>query len=404
MGFLSLATVSKAPPLALVPNCGECGLLKRCQSPKMAPSGSGNKKLLIIASRPSETADAKSRGRLDGDVRPILADALAAGGVDLEKDCWFTYAQACHGRSKDAVRHCRPLLLSRIKELQPKAIILLGIEAVSSVIGHLWKPNIGKEMDRWAGWTIPAHPWNCWVCPTFDPLDVKEKGDYNRAWGLHFRKQIRQAVGTLKERPWEESPPKYEDRCHVFQDDGTAERAIGHIVNTAEKRNLPVAWDLETNGLKPDNKSAAIACCSMATGGQSIAYLWTKRTAEATREFLKSDLRKIASNKKYEDRWARKVIGCKVKNWWHCTMLAAHLLNNVKAVTSIKFQAFVHLGVGDYDSSIKEFLVAKEPGGYATNRVFRCDWPSILRYCALDSLLEYEVALIQRRFIDGELK
>lgn len=411
-GFLPLAVVTKGPPAASVPNCGECGLLKKCSTPKFPVSGRGRRGLLIVAERPSESADKRKRW-LSGDGHTRLGETLAALGIDLERDCWLTYAQACRGTSKDAVRHCRPLLVTRIAELKPQAVLLLGQGPIQSVIGHLWRNNIGKDItDRWAGWQIPARPWNCWVCPTFDPAEVEEKSQYNGAASVWFKRHLEGAVGLLKERPWGKEVPDLRKDCRIIMDDKKAVKEIKYMWQSALKSNDPVAWDLETNCLKPDNATAAIACCSMASrwntdrqnSGYAIAYPWTQATADATKEFLKSPVRKIASNMKFEDRWARKVIGCRVKNWWHDTMLAAHLLDNRKAVTSIKFQAFVRLGIEDYDSVVSPFLKATDAGGYAINRVFRCDWPTLLEYNALDSLLEYEVALIQRRlmFPQGE--
>jgi DNA polymerase I-like protein with 3'-5' exonuclease and polymerase domains len=206
------------------------------------------------------------------------------------------------------------------------------------------------------------------------------------------------------ERPWEGEPPDLLSRCQVITDDKAANRAMGDLLTEAAENDMPVAWDLETNCLKPDNKDAAIASCSLAIADRAIAFPWSRVMADAVKGFLESNFRKIASNMKFEDRWARRVIGCRVRNWWHDTMLAAHLLDNRKAVTSIKFQAFVHLGMEDYDSVVKPYLQSKESGGYAINRVFQCDWPTLLRYNALDSLLEYEVAVIQRKlmFLKGE--
>ena len=83
-------------------------------------------------------------------------------------------------------------------------------------------------------------------------------------------------------------------------------------------------------------------------------------------------------------------------------MLAAHVLDNRGGISSIKFQAFVLLGQPDYDSSIKEYLKSRDPGGYGLNRVKQAPVKPLLLYCGLDSLLEYLVAKKQKKLLKKE--
>jgi len=46
---------------------------------------------------------------------------------------------------------------------------------------------------------------------------------------------------------------------------------------------------------------------------------------------------------------------------------------------------------------IKSYLRSKEEGGNALNRIREVGMESLLKYCALDSLLEWKVAMVQRR-------
>ena len=115
----------------------------------------------------------------------------------------------------------------------------------------------------------------------------------------------------------------------------------------------------------------------------------------AMKDFLKSKTPKIGANDKFEERWCLKHLGISVKNWVWDTVLAAHCLDNRPGITSVKFQAFVRLGVEDYDSSVKPFL--EGAGGNGRNRIREVDVGKFLLYCGLDSLLEYKVAKIQAR-------
>lgn len=400
-GLLPLSLVTQGPPAPLAPACGECGLLRACQTPKMAVYGRGKAGVLIVGPAPTEAGDKAGKPSI-GKGMTLLKEVLAAEGLDLFQDCWMTTAQACAGRGNESVKNCKPLLLNRIKELNPKVVILLGQEATWAVVSHLWKNNTG-EFDRWPGWAIPARPWNCWVCPTYNPTHVEEN-EYNPAYRLFLKQHLKAAVAKAAKRPWKGSPPDYEKWCTVITDDREAAECLRTIT---ERPVGPLAWDFETNGLKPDNDDMVAASCSVAfksesmTGPAAFAFPWTRRTHKAMKLLLESPCPKIASNMKFEDRWARK-LGIKVRNWWHDTQLAAHVLDNRKAVTSIKFQAFVLLGMPDYDSTVKPFLEAAESGGYAKNRVFRCDWRTLLIYNAMDSLLEYEVARVQRKLLRAD--
>jgi len=112
----------------------------------------------------------------------------------------------------------------------------------------------------------------------------------------------------------------------------------------------------------------------------------------------KSPMPKIASNLKVEDRWTRAKLGHRVRNWYWDTMIAAHVLDNTPGITSIKFQAFVHLGQGDYDSHIKPFLKARKESKF--NRIHELDLNDLLLYGGLDSYLEYWVAMKQIRLME----
>lgn len=101
---------------------------------------------------------------------------------------------------------------------------------------------------------------------------------------------------------------------------------------------------------------------------------------------------------KFEERWTVAKLGCKVRGWHWDTMLAAHILDNRSGITSLKFQAFVHLGISDYDSHISPFLYSKHPN--ETNRIDQVDDKSLLLYNGLDSLLEYLIMKKQKAIFE----
>ena len=108
-------------------------------------------------------------------------------------------------------------------------------------------------------------------------------------------------------------------------------------------------------------------------------------------------LEKIASNMKYEERWTRAKLGHGVTNWGWDTMLAAHMLDNRGGISSVKFQAFVHLGIGNYSSHIENYL--KTDSANDLNRIHELDMKDLLMYNGLDSLLEFMVMKKQKEVL-----
>jgi DNA polymerase len=334
----------------------------------MPVTGRGERKVLVVAEAPGEEED-KRNYQLIGPAGQTLRRHLKKIGVDLDRDCWKTNAVTCRSQgkpSRDQVLACRSNLLKTIRETNPSTIILMGGTAVDSLIGWLWKENPGP-IGRWIGWKIPCQKLNAWVCPTFHPSYV---------------------MRTEKE-------PKFEGRVWIYLNVKGAAEEIGRMVDFGK----PVAFDYECNMLKPDSDEAEIVTCAMSNGKQTIAFPMHGPAVQVFREFLRSPLPKIAQNMKFEDRWSRAVLKTEVKNWTWCTMNNAHVLDNRRKITGLKFQAFARLGQGSYDDSVEPFL--KSPSSNEKNRIRQADLRDLLLYNGMDSLLTWLLAKKQRKEMKG---
>lgn len=398
-GFFSASTLaqSKQPP-SLAPRCGECGLYKHCKSPKMVVTGEGRKRILILAEAPGSEED--ERGiQLVGKSGQYLRSALKDLGVSLDIDCWKTNALICRpGGNRtptDAeIDHCRPNLLRAIKELKPTTIITFGLPALTSVIGHIWKDNLGV-MARWVGWKIPLQRYNAWVCPLWHPSYLlREESPVLDLW---FNRYLKAAVG-LAGRPWE-TLPDYDRGVEIITSNAEAYEATRQL-GSAGGYDF-AAFDFETNCLKPETKGAKIVSCSISVGDRTIAFPWTQKTHASTWcSFMQQSIRKIASNMKFEERWSKQVYGHLagagdrpvVQNWFCDTMQLAHVLDSRPGITSIKFQSFVRLGAEEWSSHITPFFEPRKDG---LNRIDEIALTDLLRYNAQDSLREYLVAKLQ---------
>lgn len=390
-------TVLKTPT-TITPKCGACGLYKTCTSPKMPPSGGGRKKILVVAEAPGEEED-RQGVQLVGNSGQEVMKHFRKVGVDMRRDCTLTNALICRPPGNDIkddrmVEYCRPNLLRTVEDLKPEVIILLGATAVQSLLGHVWKEDVGG-ISRWVGWNIPDQKYNAWICPTYHPSFLLRSKDV--VLDNLFTDHLRCAVGH-KRRPWE-VVPDYEKDVEVILDSDKAAR----ILKKMNKAGTTVAFDYEANALKPETEKSFLVTCSVCWEGErTIAYPWHGAARQATVDILTNpEVGKIASNLKYEDRWTKNKLGVRVRGWRWDTTLAAHALDNRGSISSIKFQAFVRLGAPQYDHHVKPYL--KTSGGNQINRIGEISLEKLLLYNGLDSLLEYKVAMLQMKEMGVEI-
>lgn len=375
-----------------IPKCGACGLYKNCKSPKMPVTGWGRRRILVVAEAPGEKEDQLNR-QLVGPSGQLLKITLRQFGLELERDCWKTNAIICRPEDNakptpKQIEYCRPNLLSTIRKLQPRSIIALGGTATKSLFEPLNVSNAGS-ITVMSGWRIPSKDYGCWVCPTWHPAYLLREED--PALSFWFRKHIRAATRVPD---YEDPLPDFEDQVKVLFDPDRAAKAIRWFV----KQGMPTAFDFETNCLKPDGPKARIVCCSLSNGDRTVAYPMVGDAVDETIKFLRSPVPKLGANIKFEDRWSRAVLKTGVRNWKWDTVQAAHLCDNRHGITSVKFQAFVLFGIADYNNYIEPFLRAKD--SRSENRIREADLGMLLRYCGIDSLLEFHIAQRQMKMME----
>lgn len=392
-GFFAGSTLAaiKAPQ-ARIPACGACLLYKQCVTPKQTTQGQGRRKILVVSDAPNKEADRKGK-HLEGEELKLLVQNLRKNGIDLERDCWLTSSLICRTK-KDAyptekqIEYCRPNIINTIKELKPNVIILLGLSAIRSVIGWLWKEKPGEE-DRWVGFKIPDRDINAWICPTYSLSRILKAND--DVMKLYFSRHIEQAVRE-KEGPWTSvTPIDIEGSVKKLYDD----EKTAHVIRRLMKKyaDVPSAFDYETNALKPDKDTHKIVSCAICFGGEeTIAFPWYGQAIEATKEYLRSPIEKRGANIKFEERWTRSKLNTRVRNWTWDTVLAAHVEDCRRGgICSVKFQSYVKLGFGVYNDHIEEFLQSK--GDSSINQIVEeVSIQDLLTYNGIDALVEYLIA------------
>lgn len=396
-GFFDSPNEKISIPLSLVPKCGACGFYKECSSPKMTTKGKGKRKILVVVDYP--TGDDRNRF-FSQELEEWTKQKFDEAGLDLYRDCWITGALICkptrRHEKKEVTQHCRPNLMKMIRDLKPTTVILMG-EYALEILRHLWKDE-GLNIDKWVGFQIPAQKINAWVCPTYSPSFLSNMN--NRVLDLFFVRQLIQARKKSKKGKPYEKVPDYPSQVQVCYHD----RPMYEFLNSL-KRGDSFAFDYETTMLKPEHPDARITHVSFSNGIKTVVSPWHPNWGliEPLKAIMRDkEIKKIASNMKFEHRWTKNKVGCDVRGWGHDTMLAAHILDNRGDIASIKIQAFIHLGQPEWDGHIKQFLKSKAKGGYGLNNIHNAPQQEIMVYCGMDSLMEYKVAEIQKQLLCKE--
>lgn len=359
----------------------------------MPPSGTGKRRILFVGEAPGEREDAQGTqfvGKAGQELRKVLARLK----FNLN-DGVITNASICRPPSNNIedlhIESCRPNLLKAVREHKPRVIILMGASAVKSLMPTERDASVGT-ITRWVGWKIPSHEHQSWICPTFHPSYVLRMEDQvvDRMFHDHLKAAIQ-----LEKVPIES--PSLEDLKAKVELVRSPRLARLRLRDLARRKGY-LAFDYETTGLKPDHPKHRIVSASFCLDGTDTwATMYEDSLRTPLNRVLRSTgLQKIGSNIKFEIRWSLAKLGILPRAWYHDTMLGAHVHDNRSEITSVKFQAFIHFGIADYDAAVEHYFKTDAAG---FNRVHECPPDVLMTYNALDSLLEFMVALKQRQLM-----
>lgn len=380
-------------------DCDACGLFRTCRSPYMPVTGEGRMGVLIIAEAPGEQEDAQGT-QLIGPAGQCLRRSLAKFDVDLDKDCWKINAVNCRpvGNETPSEIHyksCwRQMVLPAIQELHPRTIILLGGTALNQWLTEFWPEKVSISTIR--GYCIPDHALGAWVCPAYHPSYVMRQGQDK--YGRAAKENVAQVIweqDLYRALSLSESLPDAlkDEYCHVL-DEAQAKIQLSLISGLLS----PVEFDYETTGLKPQRRGHRILCCSICYGlSNSICFPVTPVTIPPLKTLLTNpNIGKMAHNIKFEDIWTSVILECEVNNWAWDSMIAAHLSDNRAGTKDLGFQGLVHFGVKDYWSWTEPFIRGKdEKDANSFNRMSEAPLERVMKYCAMDSLIGYNLAMMQ---------
>jgi len=359
--------------------CGDiCKLSLTCSSPCMPVTGKGRMKILVIAEAPGQQEDEQNT-QLIGAAGRVLREALAKVGVDLDKDCRKTNAIRCRPPknrkpTRVEIKACNPHIWEEVERFQPKLILLLGQTALDSFLLDRFEKSPGS-ISRWRGFAIPDRKTNAWVMATWHPsyiLRTQNMYHGNSEEAKFFLKDIEKGL---------------EHRKQAFPFLPEPKIQIGGIFPSWIGRSKVLAFDYETNGIRPwkvpGARIVSFACCSKekvyATSTIANFWEWKKILANLA-------IKKVAHNMKFEHEWSRHCLGVETQSWLWDSMIAAHLIDNRKQVTGLKFQAYISLGVEDWSKGVE---------GIGSEKATK----ESLHYNALDSFYTYWLWRYQKRLM-----
>lgn len=401
-GFFSLAeTESKTRPGGKNFTCASCGLYKTAHTPRMEPFGDFDKKIMVIGDFPSERDD--NRGQYWTDHGgSILRREFKRNHIDLDIDCISIYAISCcviedqsqRNPTIKEIQSCRSRVLQTIERYKPRTIVLVGEYALHSLIGHVYKKDLGS-IAKWRGLHIPDKQYNAWICPIHSP-DYIEKQDaleYQTIW----KEDVKAALETRNMLF-----PSFSEEIEILE---TEQKIVANLSDIFIN-SKSIAIDYETTGLKPhDTKNHKIVCMSICTDyGKVIVFPLPKsnRGKKLLQQILQSEkIGKIAQNLKFEHTWTFNILGYEIKNWVWDTMLATHILDNRPDITGLKFQTYAQFGIAGYEEETNSYIKSADPkNSNSTNKILELKegtplWRKLLKYCGKDSLYTYKLAMMQ---------
>ncbi|MHA1828603.1 MAG: uracil-DNA glycosylase family protein [Candidatus Heimdallarchaeaceae archaeon] len=382
--------------------CVLCGLCTQCKSPKMEPTGIGNKGIFILAEAPGKTEDEEG-SQLIGEAGQRLRKHLRKLNIDIEDDCVKHNSISCRPpfyrtpTSKE-IDCCRSRVFKEIEKFKPKLVILLGATAVESWWGDRFKEAGDRTVGgitKWRGLLIPDRKYRCWTLATFHPSYVLRTEHYMPIVERIFHYDLVKALNY----PTFPMFTNEEDKVIIEED---PKKIIDYLKRINHKTCGIMGVDFETTGKKPYDSGHEIMCAAVATDHLHAFVFPTqdKRVRKILAKKLEDDKLPItAHNIKFEDLWSRVILGVEPKRWCFDTILSSHILDNRRSHTGLKWQSFVNYGVLGYDKEVSPYLKG-DKGGNSFNKLKEV-WGDeeirrkVLLYCGMDAMLQTRLALDQ---------
>lgn len=310
----------------------------------MAPTIAAKTDVYFLAEAPGQHEDETSGRPLTGPSGKLLRECIPEGQA---KYCSFDNVVRDRPENNrtptwQEIECCRGHVTKSIEQAKPKLIVGLGAVPLS------WMLN-STDMAGMRGrlFVVKVGTHTCYFLPTYHPSFIlrvayDKRKPLNSKMGLCFRFDINRAfdlVPTL-DSPVCDSPSSIRSGIHAF--DGSEAVQYPNLLSLLEVASLATtkAIDLETKGLRPYAKDAAIMTAAVSHGNVNFSFAidhpnakWTPKQLvkilELFEKLLRDDTIKVAHNAPFELEWLIWLFGKEVVNHdvWHDSMVQAHILD-----------------------------------------------------------------------------
>jgi DNA polymerase-1 len=324
-------------------------------------------------------------------------------GIDLEKDCFYTFSTQCISSAKTTdttIKKCSHRVLKEIRKVSPKYIWMVGTEAVTSVCSQ-YSSLATTSCFKINGETIPLVDYDAWGFVSLNFMDVFSKKSENIKSEFmrdvaKFADLIQGTKPLYRFNPFEDIKPitDFEEICDTLE----------NILENITVDTL-ISFDYETTSIKPHKEDSKITCVSLCVDAYTYVFPlryqdWFTEEEIYEIENLLNELLVnetcflVSHNSIFEWSWTYFKLGVRPKINY-CTMIGAHLLDPRKGTTSLKHQAFMKFGVYGYEDYSKKFITSEVGSCYSLNKMDHMPLQEQLLYCGVDSRIGYFLFLWQ---------
>jgi len=299
---------------------------------------------------------------------------------------------------------CYPNLKNTISDFKPHIIVAVGDAALESLVHNKFKKKYAA-VSTFRGFLIPDREYNAWLCPILSPSYVLSENTAPVA-----KKILSEDLKSIAKLQTIELPSRTTEDINSKVEIIKHTKDVNLILSDLNKqKDIMVAFDYETTGLKPQHPDQRIRSVSIATDvDHVIAFPFdytNNKFLTLFAEFLANpDIHKLAVNMKYENDWSNVHLKIPVNSWMFDPMIAQHVIDNRPAICSLDFQAYQYFGIKPYSEHVTQYLKSADNKGNSLNTVFDADLHDLLLYNGIDSLLTFSLAIVQMELIGIDFK
>jgi hypothetical protein len=348
---------------------------------------------------------------------------------------------------------CKGWFDKEVSRCSPTVIVPMGCKATGAVLFYAF-PNMFTDKSsggNYIGYCIPSGKYNAWICPVFSSNDLDDFEIYRKKFDgtilthgdlaekdikkgkksrymlndptpvntdnkeqlFHYIRMHMAVVKTLGYKPFKKvnfdptptdndidpARPGKKEGIKYVRTVKDLDAILDKYCGTAKY----AAFDYETNSLNPECSNPKVLTASIAFGDETevifaCAFAFADNTwFETWKKFLKSGIRKIGANIKFEERWSLVYFKQPVNNWYWDVDVVAHIQDMTPGNSGLKHLGCVHFGIAGYDKDVDAHIGDRKNGIYALNTLNRLDPSILLRYNAIDSILTLKTMYAQKQ-------